>query len=165
MRSPTKSETQHSGFEQAFQMLLTHRQDQEPLAWKPRCFSPALGPHHPGHTYLDITQVYYTPSDRCSQEVLDVNGILINDSYFHCNEAAGYLKKPHRESFHHIKELLQGENSSCVSCPTSPKVFYKFCLCVRFSLNGVYLYVNKTSRQHAIRMADSLQNTSGTPAI
>lgn len=56
MRNPTKSETQHSGFEQAFQMLLMHRQDQGPLAWKPRCFSPAMALHHPGHTYLDITR-------------------------------------------------------------------------------------------------------------
>lgn len=117
-------------------------------------------PHLPRHH-----QVCYTPSDRCSQEVLDVNGILINESYFHCDEAAGYLKKPHRESFHHIKELLQGENSSLVSCPASPKVFYKFCLYVRFSSNSVYLHINKTNRQHAIRMADSLQNTSGTPAF
>lgn len=39
MRNPTESETQRSGFEQAFQMLLMHRQDQEPLAWKPQCSS------------------------------------------------------------------------------------------------------------------------------
>lgn len=120
MRNPTESETQRSGFEQAFQMLLMHRQDQEPLAWKPQCSSPCQGtspsrPHLPRHY-----QVCYTPSDRCSQEVLDVNGILINESYFHCDEAAGYLRKPHRESFHHIKELLQGENSSSFPA-ASPK--------------------------------------------
>lgn len=54
-------------------------------------------PIHP-----DIPQVCYTLRNRCSQEALYVNGILIND-YFHCNKAAGYLKKPHRESFHLIK--------------------------------------------------------------
>lgn len=96
MRNPTESETQRSGFEQAFQMLLMHRQDQEPLAWKPQCSSPARGPHHPGHTYLDITRCAYTPRTG-AQEVLDVNGNSYkNESYFHCDEAAGYLKKPHR---------------------------------------------------------------------
>lgn len=96
--------------------------------------------------------------------MLDVNGILINEFIFIATRH-GYLKKPHRESFHHIKELLQGENSSQALLPRFPKVFYKFCLYVRFSSNGVYLHINKTSRQHAIRMADSLQNTPGTPAF
>lgn len=109
MRNPTESETQRSGFEPDASDAQTGPRTaglETPVLQSCQGTSPSR-PHLPRHH-----QVCYTPSDRCSQEVLDVNGILINESYFHCDEAAGYLKKPHRESFHHIKELLQEENSS-----------------------------------------------------
>lgn len=107
-------------------MILMHRQKFPILETQVVQSCPGTSaPRTPSHP--DIPQVCYSLRNRCSQEALYVNGILIND-HFHCNKAAGYLKKPHRESFHLIKELLQRENSSPVSCPTPSPVFYKFSL-------------------------------------
>lgn len=99
-------------------------------------------------------------SNRCSQEALDVNGILINDSYFHCSKAAGYLKKPHRESCSHRRE-----SSALVSCPT-PHVSYKFVVSVRCYSHGVYVYITKMSSSSAKRRTSSPRRnpcSSGEP--